>query len=61
MIHKLRADLATEYGQAFCLRDFHDAFLSYGAIPVKLIADEMKRKAAEKLPLATRSWGAAAL
>ena len=59
MIHKLRHELSIEYGDAFCLRDFHDTFLSYGAIPVKLISEEMRRRASEQLPLANRTVGAA--
>jgi uncharacterized protein (DUF885 family) len=51
MIHELRADLMKILGEGFTLRDFHDAFLSYGSIPVKLIADEMKRRARLDLPL----------
>eukprot|EP01043_Picozoa_sp_COSAG02_P099285 COSAG02_NODE_35398_length_469_cov_0.678378_2_plen_74_part_01 len=43
LIHKLRTDLAAAYGESFCLRQFHDEFLSYGSIPVKLISDEMRR------------------
>ena len=41
------------------MRDFHDTFLSYGAIPVKLISEEMRRRASEQLPLANRTVGAA--
>lgn len=59
MIHKLRADLAAEYGEAFCLRDFHDTFLSYGSIPVKLISDDMRRRSFGKLPLAGHALRAA--
>lgn len=51
MIHELRADLARALGDDLTLRDFHDALLSYGSMPVKLIADEMRRRAALGLPL----------
>ncbi|MGE0813661.1 MAG: DUF885 family protein [Vicinamibacterales bacterium] len=37
-IHRLRAEVARREGAAFSLRRFHDGFLSYGAIPVPLIA-----------------------
>jgi uncharacterized protein (DUF885 family) len=39
-IHDLRRDLARQPG--FTLRDFHDKFLSYGSIPVALIAAAMR-------------------
>lgn len=51
LIHDLRADLMRTLGEDFGLRAFHDAFLSYGSMPVKLIADEMRRRAAGGLPL----------
>jgi uncharacterized protein (DUF885 family) len=37
-IHRLRAEVAAREGAAFSRRGFHDRFLSYGAIPVALIA-----------------------
>ena len=40
-IHALRQRVAAREGSSFNLRDFHDRFLSYGAVPVALIADEM--------------------
>jgi uncharacterized protein (DUF885 family) len=40
-IHDLRQKLAARDGDAFNLRDFHNRFLSYGAVPVTLIAEEM--------------------
>ena len=40
-IHHLRRQLAARDGGAFSLRAFHDRFLSYGAIPVALIAGSM--------------------
>ena len=50
-IRDLRGDVMRLQGDSFKLRDFHDDFLSYGSIPVKLIADEVKRRAAAGLPL----------
>ncbi|MBA3943871.1 MAG: DUF885 domain-containing protein [Herpetosiphonaceae bacterium] len=41
-IHQLRRDLATRPG--FDLRAFHDRFLSYGSIPVALIAQAMRKE-----------------
>ena len=40
-IHELRETLNTLRGSRFSLRDFHDQFLSYGSIPVALIARAM--------------------
>jgi uncharacterized protein (DUF885 family) len=37
-IHDLRNTLSTKQGSDFSLRAFHDKFLSYGSIPVLLIA-----------------------
>jgi len=51
MIHELRADLLGLLRDRFVLRDFHDAFLSYGSVPVKLVADELRRRARSGLPL----------
>jgi uncharacterized protein (DUF885 family) len=42
-IRALRQEMAHRWGSAFSLRRFHDEFLSYGAIPVALIASEMER------------------
>lgn len=47
-IHRLRADLRAIEGRDFKARDFHDAFLSYGSIPVSLIATAMKEAANER-------------
>jgi len=50
-IHHLREDLsamAAAEGSPFVLRDFHDEFLSYGSIPVSLIAEDMKWKRTRK-------------
>ena len=41
-IHELRRDLAARQGNRFKLRDFHDRFLSYGSVPVTLIAEAMR-------------------
>jgi uncharacterized protein (DUF885 family) len=41
-IGDLRRDLAARAGSEFSLRAFHDRFLSYGAIPVSLIAASMR-------------------
>jgi uncharacterized protein (DUF885 family) len=40
-IHALRREMQAREGSAFSLRQFHDRFLSYGAIPVALIRDAM--------------------
>ena len=40
-IHDLRRQIAARDGDAFSLRAFHDRFLSYGAIPVAMIARAM--------------------
>lgn len=47
-IHRLRAEMRAIEGRRFSLRTFHDTFLSYGSIPVSLIAADMKRKAHER-------------
>lgn len=44
-IHSLRTDLAARQGEQFSLQKFHDEFLSYGSVPVSLIAADMKRNA----------------
>jgi uncharacterized protein (DUF885 family) len=41
-IHDLRKELSVARGNAFNLQDFHDEFLSFGSIPVALIADAMR-------------------
>lgn len=43
-IHTLRQDIQELDGANFSLKNFHDEFLSYGSLPVYLIAEEMKRK-----------------
>ena len=45
MVHELRTDLVGMLGDHFVLRDFHDAFLSFGSIPVRVITEEMKARA----------------
>ena len=44
-IHGLRAARAKADGSAFSLRSFHDELLSFGSIPVALIAQLMSRTA----------------
>ena len=44
-IHALRAEQAARGGSAFSLRAFHDAFLSFGALPVPMIASLMSAPA----------------
>ncbi len=50
-IHGLRAALEAELGGAFSMRAFHDAFLSYGSVPVRLVAEEMTTRARRGEPL----------
>jgi uncharacterized protein (DUF885 family) len=47
-IHRLRADMLAIEGRRFSLKNFHDTFLSYGSIPVSLIAMAMKQAAHER-------------
>ena len=42
-IERLREELTQKRGSAFSLQAFHDEFLSYGAVPVDRIAEEMKK------------------
>ncbi len=42
-IHRLRRELSARQGSQFNLRQFHDRFLSYGSIPVELVAREMEK------------------
>jgi hypothetical protein len=42
LIHRLRAEMVARQG--FTLRNFHDRFLSYGSVPVALIAAEMRAR-----------------
>jgi hypothetical protein len=44
-IQALRRELAARQGAAFSLRAFHDQFLSYGSVPVTLIARSMLQPA----------------
>jgi uncharacterized protein (DUF885 family) len=55
LIHELRAELMATLGDRFTLRTFHDAFLSYGSIPVRLVADQMRLRAARAEPLDAHS------
>jgi hypothetical protein len=41
-IRDLRREMATREGSDFNLRRFHDRFLSYGSIPVSLIAEQIR-------------------
>lgn len=43
-IHRLRRELSSRQGARFNLKKFHDKFLSYGSIPVELIAREMEKE-----------------
>jgi hypothetical protein len=43
-IHALRRTLAAQQGAAFNLRRFHDRFLSFGSVPVELIAQAMEKE-----------------
>ncbi len=44
-IHELRAGMEARMGSRFLLRDFHDALLSYGSIPVSIVAAHLERGA----------------
>ena len=44
-IHELRSRMSSLHGDQFKLRDFHDRLLSYGSIPVALIAEAMLEEA----------------
>lgn len=48
-IHTLRAKMQSLRGNRFNLRTFHDEFLSYGSIPVALIAKAMLREQTAEL------------
>ena len=41
MILKLREDYKTKTGEAYSLKDFHDAFIKLGPIPLPLIRKAM--------------------
>jgi len=47
-IHRLRAEMRAIEGAGFSLKRFHEAFLSYGSIPVSMIATSMTERAREK-------------
>ena len=40
-IHRLRETMEQIQGEGFSLRSFHDEFLSYGSVPVSLVAERM--------------------
>jgi uncharacterized protein (DUF885 family) len=42
VVHELREEFESELGSEFDLGRFHDEFLSYGSIPVTMIADRMR-------------------
>ena len=42
-ILKLRQEMSERHGDEFTLKKFHDKFLSYGSVPVSLIASAMKK------------------
>ena len=44
-IHRLRGEMQGIEGRSFSVLTFHDRFLSYGSIPVSLIATAMKQSA----------------
>jgi uncharacterized protein (DUF885 family) len=46
-IHDLRREMKGLQGADFSLRRFHDDFLSYGSVPVSLIAEDMLRRATD--------------
>lgn len=48
-IKELRKEMSQRWGQEFSLRRFHDEFLSYGSIPVTLIAASMAGEIGEGL------------
>jgi uncharacterized protein (DUF885 family) len=41
MVRKLRDDYQALKGKAFSLKEFHDRFMSYGLIPIKVIRQDM--------------------
>ncbi|MEB3327824.1 MAG: DUF885 domain-containing protein [Candidatus Sericytochromatia bacterium] len=41
MLLKLRADYAEQRGSGFCLREFHDAFLAQGPVPLPLVREAL--------------------
>jgi hypothetical protein len=43
LIHRLRRTIALREGAAFDLQRFHDRLLSYGSVPVALVAEAMTR------------------
>ena len=42
LIHRLRQTISRREGASFDLQRFHDRFLSYGSVPVALVADAMQ-------------------
>jgi uncharacterized protein (DUF885 family) len=41
MVRKLRADYEILRGTKFTLKEFHDRFMTYGLIPLKVIRQDM--------------------
>ena len=41
MMRKLRADYTRMRGSQFNLKEFHDRFMTYGLIPIKVIRQDM--------------------
>jgi hypothetical protein len=56
-IHELRHELARRPGPRFEVRAFHDRFLSFGSIPVALIADALKDEPGSVDPRAVERSG----
>jgi uncharacterized protein (DUF885 family) len=56
-ILELRADLQRQLGSRFDLRQFHDRFLSFGSIPVALVAGIMRQEAAAQSAGAQQAGG----
>jgi uncharacterized protein (DUF885 family) len=51
-IRRLRREIAAREGGAFSLRRFHDRLLSYGSVPVSLVAAEMLEAPSSSAPAA---------
>ena len=49
-IVNLRNEMKSKHGDAFNLKNFHDALLSYGSIPVPLIAQSMRNNPPSRSP-----------
>jgi uncharacterized protein (DUF885 family) len=51
-IRRLRREMAAREGSDFSLRRFHDRLLSYGSVPVSLVAAEMLEAPSSSAPAA---------